>query len=137
MLKKTLSMFIYFPYFTILNGVCILNYKINLTSIPVSYNCNFLSISSDVFVVNSNSVILISRDEKSQRLYPQIWSLYNKEKKRCGLKAAQIYKRPIRAARDSMQPPAAKNSLLSNGKMIRTFIVISSLLVWVRGAALA
>ena len=58
-------MFIYFPYFTILNGVCILNYKINLTSIPVSYNCNILSISSDVSVVNSSSVILISRDEKS------------------------------------------------------------------------
>ena len=34
----------------------------------------------------------------------------------CGLKAAQMHKRPFRAAREPMQPSAAQDSFLPYGK---------------------
>ena len=36
----------------------------------------------------------------------------------CGLKAAQIHERPFRAAKDHMQPLAALDSFLPDGKKI-------------------
>ena len=39
-------------------------------------------------------------------------------KNMCGLKAAQKHERPFRAAKDHMQPLAALDSFLPNGKNI-------------------
>ena len=42
-------------------------------------------------------------------------------------KAAQIHERPFRAAKDHVQPLAAQDSFLPNGKKIGDFIAISSM----------
>ena len=44
--------------------------------------------------------------------------LYHNKQGMCGLKAAQIHERPFRAAKDHVQPLAALDSFLPNGKKI-------------------
>ena len=44
--------------------------------------------------------------------------LYHNKKYMCGLKAAQKHERPFRAAKDHMQPLAALDYFLPNGKNI-------------------
>ena len=45
----------------------------------------------------------------------------------CGLKAAQIHERPFRAAKDHVQPLAALDSFLPNGKKILICLQLSSM----------